>query len=204
MAFDSDAVIEATDVALYVATAPAAKPGAYDTAAELAAFDWDSVPAQLSAGSGTGNEYSLLGHLAEETAVALTPNVTGGDLRNSKHTTGLRQGVTRVTWQVTFPMLQLDNAVLAMVFGGGTATGVDTFDVGKKFVPAQRTLFAVFADAASNLAMHIPLVSAVPNGDLAFAGGDGLTTAAIQFSILDEPSVTALMSFIRDGLGVSA
>lgn len=198
--FDSAAVIEATDVAVYLGTPPLAVPGAYDTAAELAAFNWASVPSQISAGSGTGLEYSLLGELAEETEITISPDVTGGDVRNSKHSSGLRVSATRVSWSITIPALQLDNSVLRLFFGGGDAATADTFFVSKTFVAQEASLFIVFADSVANMALHVPLGSIVPSGDLSLAG-DGLTEAGLITKVLDETSVNHLMRFVRDGLG---
>lgn len=201
MAFDTTQIIEATDVAVYVGPPPLARPGAYDTAAELAAFPWNAVPSTLSAGAGTGNEYTLLGEMAEETAITISPDVSGGELRNTKHTNGVRKSKIRVNWSITLPALQISNRTLSMLTGGGDAATADTFLVGKDFIPDDQSLFLVFADSVANLALHVPLGSPMPSGDLSLAGTDGLTELGLTISVMDEATVNHLMAFIRDGLG---
>lgn len=204
MALDSSLVIEATNVAAYLAvTPPHAVPDAVATATALDAFDWATLSPTLSAGSGAGEEYLLIGHTSDTTEIGLSPNIEGGDTRSSKQATGIRRGKARAIWTMSWPVLQLDNNTLNVITGGGDATGVDSFLLPKNFVIQEATILVVLRDAAANMAIHVPRASGVPDGDISIAG-DGLTEASLVWTFMDDSSVAHIAAMYRDGLGVSA
>ena len=168
-----------------VGTAPPGSPYAIDVNAAVPFVGW-----------------SLLGYTADDNNVKLTRS--GGDAKTygANQDPSLRNANDPTTFGLEIPALSMVNDVLTYFFGGGDATGVNTFIIPKATSNQEIAVYFIFVDGTDRAGLYVPRVAISGSGDLEFDPSK-ITEMTLVASVLSYSGFSGLASFFKANLGVA-
>lgn len=189
MSLDDSAVLLPGTGHFLIGNVAAAQP----VLADLTAFAADT--------SDLPTGFTDLGHT--DLDQILTFGQDGGDttVKGSWQNKSLREIVTTETVDfISAKSLQLDNTVLSLYYGGGDATGTNTFEVPDSGTPTEKALCLIMLDGTTPVAIYASKVSIRRESEIEVASDD-FTKFPLRFTFLKNASDPKLV-WIGADLGV--
>jgi hypothetical protein len=142
-----------------------------------------------------------LGHTSLDDGLTITRD--GGDTETlgTWQNPALRERKDPTTFAITMVAHQVDNEVLSLYFGGGDATGTDSFGVNTTTGTTNRAMYVRIVDGANALGLYLPKVSISSEDDVE-VDPEGFLSFPLRATVLQVTGEN-LMEWLAGNLGVA-
>jgi hypothetical protein len=155
------------------------------------------VPASLTSPAAP---WVNLGHTSLDDGLTITRDGGDSEVLGTWQNPTLRERKDPTTFAITMVAHQVDNTVLSLYFGGGDATGTDSFGVTATTGTTNRAMYVRIVDGDNSLGLYLPKVSISSEDDVE-VDPEGFLSFPLRATVL-QVSGENLMEWLAANLGV--